>query len=99
MTHPKFIILFLLLCVGYNASAQQVVFADKVTKSAIRGVEVESEGFGQMTNKFGMIDISKIRSNQKLFITHLSYEPKIVLKSVLSNLTQDSQLIFYSFTV
>ena len=85
MPHIKVIVLFFLIFIGFHTGAQQIIFADVLTGAPIRGAEVESEGFGQMTNKDGMVDITKIPSNQKLFITHLSYEPKIVLKSTLNN--------------
>lgn len=69
-----------MLLSGYGYS-QQIIIVDAKTKKGISGVEVEANGFNQITNRKGIINISEIDKSDKIYINHIVYKSKIILIS------------------
>ena len=86
MFHPKFIlVLTSFLLVSTLGFAQQITIVDANTKKGIPGVEVEAENFDGFTNRKGQINLKDISSTEKVFINHIVYKSKIIVKSEIKD--------------
>ena len=75
------ILLILFTLISACGYSQQIVIVDAKTKKGISGVEVEADGFNQITNRKGKINISEIKRTDKVYFNHIVYKSKILLKS------------------
>lgn len=85
MSHPKMKFLFILfLFFSQLVVAQQITIVDSKTKKGISGVDVDATNFSGITNRKGQISIDNVGASDKVFFSHLSYYPQIILKSKLN---------------
>jgi len=84
MIHLKIFSFTLGLILSVNLWSQDLKFVNQSTQKVIEGVLVESNGgFYAISNKEGIVNIDKIRPEEKVFISHKSFELIIVFKKDL----------------
>ncbi len=83
MTFYKTLWLVLVFCCVNSLHSQSLVVADAKTKKGIFGAEVESTNFFGITNRKGQVQFDLSKFGNKVYINHLSYEPKIINTAAL----------------
>lgn len=84
MHTQKIFTLGILLFLGTFLWGQDLKFINQSTKTPVEGVLVETNaGFYKISNKKGVVNIDDIDSNEKIFISHKSFELIIILKKDL----------------
>ena len=84
MSNHKIFALSLLLFLSVNLWGQNLQFFNQSSKETIEGVLVETNSsFYAISNKKGIVNIDKVKNNEKIFISHKSFELIIILKKDL----------------
>jgi len=84
MQTQKIFTLGILLFLSTFLWGQDLKFINQSTKTPVEGVLIETNsGFYKITNKKGIVNVDDIDSNEKIFISHKSFELIIILKKDL----------------
>jgi len=79
----KKFLFFLFFATSISSFSQEILILDSLLKTPIQNVNLICKKMGVSTGENGIIDISIFKKNDTIKISHLSYNPKQIIKSKL----------------
>ena len=77
------LLFFIFFTTSISSFSQEILILDRLLKTPIKNVNLICKQVGVSTGEKGIVDISIFKETDTIKISHLSYNPKQIIKSTL----------------
>ena len=81
------LLFFIFFTTSISSFSQEILILDRLLKTPIKNVNLICKQVGVSTGEKGIVDISIFKETDTIKISHLSYNPKQIIKSKLKGKT------------